>query len=577
MSHVFLSYSRRDLDFAQKIVDALGKHELDIWIDWNSIPKGEDWEQEIYRGIEAADAFLFLISPDSIISKMCNKEIAHAVLNGKRILPIVLRDADLDNFLDDAMKDEISKRNWIYCREGRENFDTAIRQIQITIQTDYDWLRFHTILQTKALAWERAKKDGSRLLRGRELKDAEQQIAKRGVKTEPFLTELQRHYITRSRQSARQRQSLPYKVILLFAAAIFLGGKYFFLVIPISRACPQVEKVSFDFEGSELPVDTRQRLLEAMNKSPSKTTLRNCDSGLEEEILVTAGYQPETKRVELTVRLPETPAYRLDFLQEMREFGPQLFSEQEAIALLEAFSAYSVGEYQTVIDLLEGYDHLSALTLTAQAQLFTDDLPASQETYEMALEKPQPNEDYTGKLYMGAALARWRPESYYELSFEGNKDDCKKAGAYYAKAQEWIAADKLAQNIRAAYAWFCINDIDEKDPDYAGYVGWKDQPLQYVSDLNAKDAKLTNAIASFISAARIGSDTLETRSDYTHDLISAQALMRARAKLSEYYWGVDINCTAARAKRDEFRSGIISNLEKKELQRLLQTQPLFCR
>ena len=91
MSHIFISYSRKDIDFAQKIVDALAANDLDTWIDWKSIPKGEDWEQEIYRGIEEADAFLFLVSPDSVASEMCNKEIDHAVANGKRILPIVIR------------------------------------------------------------------------------------------------------------------------------------------------------------------------------------------------------------------------------------------------------------------------------------------------------------------------------------------------------------------------------------------------------------------------------------------------------------------------------------------------------
>src|SRR5512137_2322213 len=106
MSHIFISYSRRDLDSAGKIVQALAANALDTWINWKSIPKGEDWEQEIYRGIEEADAFLFLISPDSVTSAMCNKEIAHAVKNGKRILPIVLRDTDPKN-----IHPEISKRN----------------------------------------------------------------------------------------------------------------------------------------------------------------------------------------------------------------------------------------------------------------------------------------------------------------------------------------------------------------------------------------------------------------------------------------------------------------------------------
>jgi hypothetical protein len=60
MSHTFISYSRNDLAFAQKIVDALAENDLDTWIDWKSIPKGEDWEQEIYRGIKVTDAFLNL-------------------------------------------------------------------------------------------------------------------------------------------------------------------------------------------------------------------------------------------------------------------------------------------------------------------------------------------------------------------------------------------------------------------------------------------------------------------------------------------------------------------------------------
>ena len=60
MSHIFISYSRNDIDFAGQIVQTLAENNLDTWIDWKSIPKGEDWEQEIYRGIEEADAFLFL-------------------------------------------------------------------------------------------------------------------------------------------------------------------------------------------------------------------------------------------------------------------------------------------------------------------------------------------------------------------------------------------------------------------------------------------------------------------------------------------------------------------------------------
>lgn len=58
--HIFISYSCKDINFTGKIVQVLAVNNLDMWIDWKSIPKGEDSELETYRGIEEADAFLFL-------------------------------------------------------------------------------------------------------------------------------------------------------------------------------------------------------------------------------------------------------------------------------------------------------------------------------------------------------------------------------------------------------------------------------------------------------------------------------------------------------------------------------------
>jgi response regulator RpfG family c-di-GMP phosphodiesterase len=193
MSHIFISYSRRDLDFAQKIVDALATSNLDTWIDWKSIPKGEDWVQEIYRGIEEADAFLFLISPDSVGSEMCNKEIEDAVKNGKRILAIVLSDTD-----PNVIHPEISKRNWIFCRDGRDDFKKAMEDALKTIHTDYEWLKYHTRLQVKALDWER-QRDSSRLLRGKELQEAEQKLATADTRKDPQPTTVQRQYVLASR------------------------------------------------------------------------------------------------------------------------------------------------------------------------------------------------------------------------------------------------------------------------------------------------------------------------------------------------------------------------------------------
>jgi len=92
MASLFISYSRKDIDFARKLTEAFKGQDLDFWIDWEGIPPTVDWWKEIQKGIEEADIFLFLISPDSVKSKVCNQEIDHAVINGKRLIPLVVRD-----------------------------------------------------------------------------------------------------------------------------------------------------------------------------------------------------------------------------------------------------------------------------------------------------------------------------------------------------------------------------------------------------------------------------------------------------------------------------------------------------
>jgi hypothetical protein len=50
--------------------------------------------EEIYSGIESADTFVFVLSPDSVASEYCARELAHAVANNKRLVPVCCRDVD---------------------------------------------------------------------------------------------------------------------------------------------------------------------------------------------------------------------------------------------------------------------------------------------------------------------------------------------------------------------------------------------------------------------------------------------------------------------------------------------------
>lgn len=90
----FISYSHRDGAFVLDLTSALERLGRNVWIDADDIPPGAPWRRELGSGIEAADSLVFVITPDSLVSPECRKELARAVELGKRMVPILLRPAD---------------------------------------------------------------------------------------------------------------------------------------------------------------------------------------------------------------------------------------------------------------------------------------------------------------------------------------------------------------------------------------------------------------------------------------------------------------------------------------------------
>src|SRR6266542_1506427 len=143
---IFISFSK-DFGFALKLQNALEEHGFDIWIYLEDIPPTVDWLEEIYDGIKSSDIFLFLLSPDSIISETCNKEIDFAS-NRKRIIPILVREVNWK-----VVSEKISRFQAISF-QGKDNFDLAFKTLLQAINTDFAWVKFHKQLDGKADDWE---------------------------------------------------------------------------------------------------------------------------------------------------------------------------------------------------------------------------------------------------------------------------------------------------------------------------------------------------------------------------------------------------------------------------------------
>ncbi|MBD1869609.1 TIR domain-containing protein [Cyanobacteria bacterium FACHB-471] len=195
MTDIFISYSRKDKVFTQLLHAALEATGREAWIDWQDIPLTADWWQEIKRGIEGANTFVFIISPDSITSSVCRREVEHAVLHNKRLVPIVHREELNQALLHPAL----ASHNWLFFREN-DDFDTAFQALIKAIDTDLEHLHTHTQILVRTLEWEDKGRNDSFLLRGSNLKDAEQWLQQSANK-DPQPTEQQKNYISKSREA----------------------------------------------------------------------------------------------------------------------------------------------------------------------------------------------------------------------------------------------------------------------------------------------------------------------------------------------------------------------------------------
>jgi WD40 repeat protein len=199
MSSIFISYSRKDKLFAERLSAALAERSRDVWIDWEDIPPTAQWRAEISAAIEAADAFLFLISPDAVASRACSSEIAEAVTLHKRLLPLLVRETPPE----DVAK-ELADINWLYFRES-DDFEQTLSRLLEALNTDLDWVRDHSRLLVRAAEWERHASDESYLLRGADLDAAQAWLAGAAAGKRPEPAPLHYEYI-RACQQAQARE-----------------------------------------------------------------------------------------------------------------------------------------------------------------------------------------------------------------------------------------------------------------------------------------------------------------------------------------------------------------------------------
>jgi hypothetical protein len=186
-----------------KIAEYLSSAGIRVWLDVDSIPPSSNWLDQIRLGIESSDSYIFVVSPDSVVSEVCCLvELPHALQYNKRLITIRARPTK-----QSGIPAEVSAKDWIdFSAEALH--PAAFAELIWALTTDLEWVGQHTWLLGLAREWDARKRDASALLSGRVLADAVVWLGAPDAPDAPAPTQLHREFIFASRRNEELSRAL---------------------------------------------------------------------------------------------------------------------------------------------------------------------------------------------------------------------------------------------------------------------------------------------------------------------------------------------------------------------------------
>jgi len=95
MGHIFISYSKKDVLYADKLVNALRREGFNPWVDIDELGAGTHWQNRLHKQILTCDAYILIMSRNAKASKWVPDELVTAKSKDKPIFPVLLDDTEL--------------------------------------------------------------------------------------------------------------------------------------------------------------------------------------------------------------------------------------------------------------------------------------------------------------------------------------------------------------------------------------------------------------------------------------------------------------------------------------------------
>lgn len=197
LTDVFVSYARADKDLVKPFHTMLLKEGISTWIDLQDIQAGH-YEKKIEEGIIGADSLLFLLSPNSVQSEWCLRELQIAITQNKRIVPILIAPVAAEN-----MPKSLQQLQYSSLVDTPNNIGAIVQLLKH--EREYHYL--HKKIGVQAHKWQEQSQNEALLLRGNRLDEALVWLETTPTTPNTGFTNLHEQLIKQSEQKRGMRES----------------------------------------------------------------------------------------------------------------------------------------------------------------------------------------------------------------------------------------------------------------------------------------------------------------------------------------------------------------------------------
>lgn len=188
-TRAFISYSRKNKVFTDRLAGELAQQGYKVDYDQSpfdvdnidtGISAEDDWRKRLREMIAACEAMVFIVSPESAASRVCDEEITYARALGKRVIPILLRQIDFSK-----APPRLAALNVKLSFEEERAFDASLAALTKVLDVDVAWHREGARLMALAAKWDADGRSDALLLPCGAVTDAEAWAARRPGKADP--------------------------------------------------------------------------------------------------------------------------------------------------------------------------------------------------------------------------------------------------------------------------------------------------------------------------------------------------------------------------------------------------------